>query len=271
MQGAKNAEALNSPLLLQTLNNSRRSSRIGLSLILVSLLAAVPYLQRSVFGHADQMPRSSFRFSDPAKQFKDDIFPLRESEPWDISVNYPYPRVLEYDVNEGTWLRLDVHPKSGDVVFDMLGDLYCLPASSVDTVLKGGERVRARPVLLGVPHDADPHFSPDGKLLGVSIQSKLAPILCTNITHLVYKSDAGHGIENIWVKEWKGCEEADVRAAGADMEPDQALSSTYTDEELLARGAKETLERRHARLLREGRLGGDVLPGCSQREREREI
>ncbi|KAI6151125.1 hypothetical protein BKA82DRAFT_1000831 [Pisolithus tinctorius] len=39
-----------------------------------------------------------------------------------------YPRTSKYDVEEGTWLRMDVHPVSADIAFDMAGGLYCLPA-----------------------------------------------------------------------------------------------------------------------------------------------
>jgi hypothetical protein len=71
--------------------------------------------------------QSHIKTSDPAEQWKDDIWPIRPLSPWDISTDYSYPRTLEYDVDEGTWIRLDVHPKTGELVFDMLGDLYCLP------------------------------------------------------------------------------------------------------------------------------------------------
>lgn len=45
-----------------------------------------------------------------ASEWKDDVWPIREQTPWDISTDYAYPRVVEYDVTEGTWLRLDVSP-----------------------------------------------------------------------------------------------------------------------------------------------------------------
>ena len=117
---------------------------------------------------------------DPASEWKDDVWPLRPPTPWDISTDFPYPRKLEYDVTEGTWMRLDVNPKSGDIVFDMLGDLYCLPGGAYASGIKS--RTRARPVLLGVPHDSDPHFSPDGE-------------------KLVFRSDAELGVENIWITD----------------------------------------------------------------------
>jgi hypothetical protein len=93
-----------------------------------------------------------------APEWRDDVWPIREQTHWDISTDYAYPRVLEFDVTEGTWLRLDVSP-TGDIVFDMLGDVYCLPSAEVNAV---SGAISARPILLGVPHDSDPHFSPDG-------------------------------------------------------------------------------------------------------------
>ncbi|OBZ75589.1 hypothetical protein A0H81_04847 [Grifola frondosa] len=163
---------------------------------------------------------------DPASEWKDDVWPIREQTPWDISTDYPFPRLLEYDVTEGTWLRLDVHPKTGEIVFDMLGDLYCLPAGAYDEARpQSAEAWRARPVLLGVPHDSDPHFSPEGN-------------------SIVFRSDAELGVENIWVMAWKGCDEMDVRSNYADEELLYALEMKNDEEELLASGVNETQERK---------------------------
>ena len=172
---------------------------------------------------------------DPADGWQDNIYPLRAQTPWDISTDYSYPRTLEYDVQEGTWLRLDVHPTSGDVVFDMVGDLYCLPGSqalrSPSTSL-----IKASPILLGIPHDSEPHFSPSGD-------------------RLVFKSDAELGVENIWVMEWKGCEQMDVRAReGSTEDLRAALSQQAVEEMLLAQGVAEEPHRKRNRLMREGRL-----------------
>lgn len=175
--------------------------------------------------------------ADPASEWKDDVWPLRPQTSWDISTDFPYPRALEYDVSEGTWLRLDVHPKSGDIVFDMIGDLYCLPAAEVAS--QSGV-TRARPVLLGVPFDSDPHFSPDGD-------------------RLVFRSDAELGIENIWVIPWKGCGAMDVRpldGRGGGGPLEEALRTKTFEERLLLDGVKETRQRKQNRLLREGRHGG---------------
>jgi hypothetical protein len=139
-------------------------------------------------------------------------------------------------VTEGTWLRLDVSP-TGDIIFDMLGDLYCLPSAEVSAA--GGAAVTARPVLLGVPYDSNPTFSPNGD-------------------RIAFKSDAGLGLENIWVKPWSGCVAADLRPAkgrGSTALKD-ALYSKAFDEHLLSQGIEETNERRVNRLIREGRYDG---------------
>ncbi|KIO03999.1 hypothetical protein M404DRAFT_1000833 [Pisolithus tinctorius Marx 270] len=175
-------------------------------------------------------------YDDPASEFKDDVFPLRQHDPWDISTDFSYPRTLKYDVEEGTWLRLDVHPVSGDVVFDMAGDLYCLPRSSyTQENLALGTTTRAIPILTGVPHDSDPRFSPKGDLLA-------------------FRSDAGLGVDNIWVMPWSagGCEEMDVRSPSV-ITPEAIALKEYEDN-ILAQGVKETEDRRLRRLGREGRL-----------------
>ena len=180
--------------------------------------------------------------SDPSEAWEDNIWPIRPTTPWDISTDFPHPRTLEYDVTEGTWLRLDVHPKTGDIVFDMMGDLYCLPAKAYTETQFQSSPTKARPILLGIPHDSDPHFSPDGK-------------------RLVYRSDAELGVENIWITKWDGCEEMDIRPAHSTGRKDlmDALEMKEVDEDLLARGIKETSERKARRLIREGRLVGRYI------------
>ncbi|KAF8162835.1 hypothetical protein B0H34DRAFT_794607 [Crassisporium funariophilum] len=174
--------------------------------------------------------------ADPASEWKDNVWPLRPQTPWDISTDYPYPRSLEYDVQEGTWLRLDVHPKSGDIVFDMVGDLYCMPGSQA-LQSHPSDSIKARPILLGTPHDSDPRFSPSGD-------------------RLVFRSDAELGIENIWVMEWKGCEHMDVRTAeGSTDALKVALSQKTLEEKLLSEGVAEEPQRKVNRLIREGRIG----------------
>ena len=64
----------------------------------------------------------------PWSEWNDDLFPYNgEPMHWDISEDFKYyTRKLDYNVTEGTWLRLDVHPRSGEIVFDMLGALFVM-------------------------------------------------------------------------------------------------------------------------------------------------
>ncbi len=62
-------------------------------------------------------------------------------------------RSIEFDTQEGTWMSVDVSPDGEWIVFDLLGDLYLLPAT-------GGE---ARPLTRGMAWDCQPRFSPDGR------------------------------------------------------------------------------------------------------------
>ena len=230
-------------LPVSTSSQHKRSTKFNrlLSVVsLISLAGTLTLVQRYSNGNV-----ASFRpFSSkpdllsPADQWKDDIWPLREHTPWDISTDYPFPRLLEYDVTEGTWLRLDVHPKSGDIVFDILGDIYCLPGDAYSKGKLDSDTItKAKPVLLGIPHDSDPHFSPEGD-------------------RLVFRSDAGLGVENIWITEWKGCANMDVRSENPSPELVAALKNKNAEEEELAQTLFETEERKVRRLTREGRLNG---------------
>ena len=212
------------------------------SITLFSTLYPASWTPAGLFN--SRVSSQSADLADSADEWRDNIWPLREQTPWDISTDFPFPRKLEYDVTEGTWMRLDVHPKTGEVIFDLLGDIYCLPSTAYSaSVLAGGVHSRAVPVLKGVPHDSDPHFSPDG-------------------TQFVFRSDAGLGVENIWVKPWTGCEASDIRPTHATGDIASALKVQDVEEDLLASGVQETQEKKYHRLLREGRLDGTFYSCC---------
>jgi len=61
-------------------------------------------------------------------------------------------RSLEFDVDEGTWISLDVSPDGKSIVFELLGDLYRMDS-------KGGT---AQLISGGLPFDSQPAYSPDG-------------------------------------------------------------------------------------------------------------
>ena len=181
---------------------------------------------------ASQTYFSTSKTNKPKKEQHDDTYPFLQPTLWDISTDFPHPRRLEYHVSEGTWLRLDVHPKSGDIIFDMAGDVYCLPGDAYTSGDIWASATKATQVLLGVPHDSDPHFSPEGD-------------------RVVFRSDAELGVENIWVMPWTSCAQMDVKRAdwrGADE-----------DRKMLAEGFGETIERKQRRLAREGRDKGTFI------------
>ncbi|MEK6688290.1 MAG: amidohydrolase, partial [Gemmatimonadota bacterium] len=64
-------------------------------------------------------------------------------------------RTARFTTSEGTWMSLDVSPDGQLIVFDLLGDLYTIPAA-------GGTATR---LTSGLAHDMQPRFSPDGKTL----------------------------------------------------------------------------------------------------------
>ncbi|KAF5330696.1 hypothetical protein D9619_006044 [Psilocybe cf. subviscida] len=217
----------------------RRSMRLRPLLSYVALLSAVTLyivppplwsILRDSLGVTKVESEHAER--DPAVEWKDNVWPIRQQTPWDISTDFQYLRKLEYDVHEGTWLRLDVHPTSGDIVFDMVGDIYCLPGAEALHASEDATPVNARPVLQGVPHDADPRFSPEGN-------------------RLLFRSDAELGVDNIWIMEWKGCEAMDLKRPALHS----VLDKKDAEEDLLAKGVREDARRKHNRLLREGRLG----------------
>lgn len=133
--------------------------------------------------------------------YPDTEYPLRPAtEPWDISHSYPYPRRFAKNVTEGTWLRIATHPTRDEIVFDMLGDLYCM--SSTSLAPDGSSRAApARAFLAGVPFDKEADFSPDG-------------------SSIAFISDAGYGVDNIWTMPYTNCE--DMARQG----PEEARKST---------------------------------------------
>lgn len=83
-------------------------------------------------------------------------------------------RTIEFTTEEGSWISVDVSPDGQTIVFDLLGDLYTLP-------IAGG---RAQPLSTGMPFDAQPRFSPDGR-------------------KVTFVSDRDGG-ENVWVMNVDG-------------------------------------------------------------------
>ena len=81
---------------------------------------------------------------------------------------------VKIDVKRGTWMAVDVSPDGKQIVFDMLGDNYVIPA-------EGGE---AKALTHGMAWDEQPRFSPDGK-------------------RIAFTSDRAGG-DNLWVMDRDG-------------------------------------------------------------------
>lgn len=91
----------------------------------------------------------------------------------EVEPRQPYTEV-EFSLTEGTWMSVDVSPDGNTLVFDLLGDIYRMPASGGEaTLIHGGTAI-----------DRLPTFSPDGK-------------------QIAYISDAG-GSDNLWVSGLDG-------------------------------------------------------------------
>ncbi|MEM7103781.1 MAG: amidohydrolase family protein [Bacteroidota bacterium] len=93
---------------------------------------------------------------------------------WDVSNPPGEYENVEFTVDEGTWMNLDLSPDGNEIVFDILGDIYIMPAS-------GGT---AKAIREGLPYEVQPRFSPDG-------------------TKISFTSDAGGG-DNIWIMDKDG-------------------------------------------------------------------
>ena len=62
-------------------------------------------------------------------------------------------RKIAFTTNEGTWMSVDISPDGKTIVFDLMGDLYTVPAT-------GG---KATALTKGLAFDTHPRYSPDGK------------------------------------------------------------------------------------------------------------
>ncbi len=119
-------------------------------------------LAGSISGQA--LAQSDTDIADGAEDKKDEGLPLEPE------------RTVEFETDEGTWLSLDLSPDGQTIIFELLGDIYTLPAS-------GGE---ATPLLTGIAFESQPAYSPDASMIA-------------------FLSDRD-GSENLWIANADGSE-----------------------------------------------------------------
>ncbi len=105
-----------------------------------------------------------------------------EGEPRDLPLRPS--RRLDFTMDEGTWISLDVSPDGRTIMFELLGDVYTMPIS-------GGE---ATPLLTGMAFDSQPVYSPNGE-------------------EIAFLSDRDGG-ENLWVADADGSNPRRLSAGG---------------------------------------------------------
>lgn len=103
-----------------------------------------------------------------------------DQDTWDITEQRTSFQEVSFEVDEGTWMNLDISPDGEEIVFDLLGNIYIIPVT-------GGV---ATPIREGTAYEIQPRFSPDG--------SKIS-----------FTSDAGGG-DNIWVMNRDGSDARQV-------------------------------------------------------------
>lgn len=99
---------------------------------------------------------------------------VRASEADEKSLPLQPKRKLQFQVDEGTWMSVNIDPDARRIAFDLLGDIYTLDTN-------GGE---ARLLLGGLAFESQPVYSPDGK-------------------RLAFISDRSGG-ENLWIANADG-------------------------------------------------------------------
>ncbi len=142
--------------------------------------------------------------------------------------------VLEFEVDEGTWMSLDVSPDGKTLVFDLLGDIYTLP-------IEGGSSTR---IVGGISFESQPRYSPDGRTIALL-------------------SDRS-GVENLWLVDADG---SNPRPVSKDKEtksrPQLMASPSWTsDGEYLLVSKSRLPERTYGLFLyhRDGGAGARVGP-----------
>ena len=119
----------------------------------------------------------------PAQAAAPAAAPAADAKPpkWDVN-SPPGARIRQVPINvdEGSWMDVDVSPDGRNIAFALLGDIYTMPIS-------GGT---PRRIAEGLAWEVHPRFSPDGR-------------------RIAFTSDRGGG-DNIWIMNADGSDKRQV-------------------------------------------------------------
>lgn len=146
---------------------------------LLAVLTAAPALAGPGHDHGDEYFPMQENGA-PAGDSSDDGENADKDEKWDVNNPPGEKRLITIDVDEGTWMSLDVSPDGRTIAFDLLGDIYTIPVS-------GGT---ATNISSGMAWEYHPRFSPDG-------------------SRIAFTSDRGGG-DNIWTMNVDGSDPEQV-------------------------------------------------------------
>ena len=97
-----------------------------------------------------------------------------KTDQWDVNNPPGEEKEIRIKTDQSTWSNVDISPDGSTIIFDMLGDIYAIPA-------KGG---KATPITEGMAWNMQPRFSPDGN-------------------QIAFISDRDGG-DNLWVMDSNG-------------------------------------------------------------------